>query len=456
MARTQHHANRLRIGIVFAHIILGIATSSNIRAQSTDESSALLARAREKIVNATHRLLKCTCLQTIDRTYYVAPVEKLSRHIMTEAPAISCDTKEFGKNGQLSLDAKDRLRLSVAVAGDKEIYSWASASRFDSRSVFKLVSSGPITMGPFGTSLLDIFDNPGVRFKFLGKQSDGSVELLEYSFEVPAQASHYDIGVENGWKVTGYHGSFRIYSATAELASLVEETEQLPPDARMCRAKTSIDYHSVLIGDGEFLIPRQSELKTLTANANETSSVSTFSGYHEYAAESSLRFDGAVAPHQLPSPVQAIAPLPPGIAITLSLLSPLDLRVAAAGDAVSAKMSKAVRAPHSTQILIPAGAIAHGRILQMRHQYSSSQFLISIRFEMLDSNGVLTPLSLALDRQLKAENPGKVDGFRNRSDEFSLAPIVSGETGGLFAFPAAGGTQILPAGFQSKWITVAW
>jgi hypothetical protein len=452
MACALHLAKRLMLGIVFAPIILGIA--SDLRA--ADDSSALLARAREKIVNATHRLLKCTCLETIDRTYYVAPIEKLSRHIMTEAPASSCDAKEFGKNGPLSLDARDRLRLSVAVSGDKEIYSWAAASRFDSRSVFKLVSNGPISMGPFGTSLLDIFDNPGARFKFIGKQSDGSVELFEYSFEVPPEASHYDIGVENGWKVTGYHGSFRIYSATAELASLVEETEQLPPDARMCRAKTSIDYHSVLIGDGEFLIARQSELKTLTANANETSSVSTFSGCHEYTAESSLRFDGAEAPNQSPAPLQTVAPLPSGLAITLSLLSPLDLRVAAAGDAVSAKVSKAVRAPHSTQLLIPAGAIAHGRILQMRHQYSSSQFLISIRFETLDSNGILTPLSVTLDRQLKADKPGKVDGFRNRGDEFSLAPLVSGETGGLFALSAAGGTHILPAGFQSKWITVAW
>jgi hypothetical protein len=424
-------------------------------AQSANEASALLTRAQDKISRTTHRLLKCTCLETIERTYYVAPAEKIGKHVMTEAPAGSCDGREFSGNENLSLDARDRLRLSIAVAGDKEIYSWAAASRFDSRSVFQLVSSGPISMGSFGTYLVDIFENPGVRFKFTGVKHLGAAEVFEYAFQVPAEASHYDIGVENGWKVTGYHGTVQIYSATAELARLVAETERLPSEARMCRAKTSIDYHSMLIGDGEFLIPRQSELGTLTANGNETTSVTTFSGCHEYTAESSLRFGAPDSPSELKTAPQSARPLPPGLSMRLALLAPIDPRVAAAGDAVSARVSRAIRAPHSSRILVPAGAIAHGRILQMRHQYDSSQFLIAIRFDTLEMNGTVTRLSLQPDRELKRQDIRKQNGLRTRGDEFSLPPPAFADTGGLFALPAAGGRSVLPSGFQTKWITVA-
>ncbi len=46
--------------------------------QSPNDSAALLDRAREKIARTTQRLLKCTCLETIERTYYVPPAKKVN------------------------------------------------------------------------------------------------------------------------------------------------------------------------------------------------------------------------------------------------------------------------------------------------------------------------------------------------------------------------------------------
>jgi hypothetical protein len=423
--------------------------------QSLDAPAALLDQAREKIARTTQRLLKCTCLETIERTYYTLPAKKVNANVMTEAPATSCDGKEFGKSGPLTLDAKDRLRLDVVVAENKEAYSWAAANRFDSRSVFEMVSNGPIGTGSFGTYLVDIFENPGTQFKFTAQKRQGAAQVFEYAFEVPAQDSHYDVRGDTEWKVTGYHGSFEIYSATAELARLVVETAQLPPDARMCRARTSIDYHYMLIGDDEFLIPRQSQLKTLSGNANETSSITTFSGCHEYTAESSLQFEAPESAAMVRPIPQPPAPLPPGLSVTLALLGAIDPRSAAAGDAISAKVSQSVRAPHSQQILLPAGATAHGRILQMRHQYSSSQFLISIRFDTIEVNGVATPLFLQWDREWKAQKASAQNGLRGRGPEFSLPPPSTGESGGFFSLPAFRAGSVLPAGFKSKWITVS-
>ena len=443
----------LRSRIALLALVAVLAPSAHT--QSPDDSAALLDRAREKIIRTTRRLPKFTCRETIERTYYVVPPPKINPRIMTEAPTDSCNAKEFGASGPLSLDAKDRLRLDVVVGENKEIFSWAAANRFDSRSVFQMVSNGPISMGSFGTYLVDIFENPGVSFKFTGRKHEGSAEVFEYAFEVPAPASHYDVRGDTEWKVTGYHGSFEIYSATAELARLIEETAELPPDTRMCRARTSIDYHYMLIGDDEFLIPRQSQLETLSGNASETSSITTFSSCHEYIAESSLRFDAPESSVAATLTAQPPATLPPGLSVTLALLGAIDPRSAAAGDAILAEVSQSVRAPHSQQILLPVGAIAHGRILQMRHQFSSTQFLISIRFETIEVNGAVLPCFLRWDHKIEFQKTSTQNGFRDRGPEFSLPPLATAESGAVFSLPAFRSGSVLPAGSKSKWITVS-
>ena len=113
------------------------------------EPSAILSRALAKLAGTGLRLLQYTCLETIERTYYSEPVKKLGTDLMTEAPPGSCSGRGFSKDGLLALDMEDRLRLEVAVAGGKEIHSWAGASGFDSRSVFDLVSERSEEHGGF-------------------------------------------------------------------------------------------------------------------------------------------------------------------------------------------------------------------------------------------------------------------------------------------------------------------
>jgi hypothetical protein len=420
------------------------------------EPSAILSRALAKLAGTGQRLLQYTCRETIERTYYSEPVKKLGTDLMTEAPthANSCDGREFSADGHLTLDMEDRLRLDVAVAGGKEIHSWASASGFDSRSVYDLVRNGPKSTGAFGTVLIDIFENPGAHYTFLGRKSEGSRELLDYAFDVPLEASHFFASAGNEWEKTAYFGSFEIDAATAELARVSLETAELTTDTQMCRIRTVTDYHYAQIGNGQFLIPRQSQFDTVSPNAGETRSVTTFSACHEYTSESSLVFDGPAPAAAMSAAPKTAPPLPPGLSLTLALTGPIDLGAAAAGDAVSARVTKAVRAPGSKEILVAAGAIAHGRILNIQHQYRSSQFQYSVRYDSLEQNGAVAPLAIELEREVKAEQRTRI-GFVSRGTEFSLSPVAAtGETGSWFAVSAGSGGYVIPVGFESKWVTV--
>jgi len=428
-----------------------ILAASVLSAQDT--SSDLLDQARDKILTSIRHLPNYTCLETIDRTYYARPATKLSRHVMTEPPS---PVAVCGGNGTAKplREASDRLRMEVAVAGKYEIHSWPGASRFDTRSIEQIVPFGPMSTGSLGGYLSGIFFNPRAEIKFIGKKSHGDREVFEYSFRVPLEASHYGVKGESGWKDTGYSGSFEINLATAELARLVIETDQLPLDTGICRVNHTLDYHFILIGHDEFLIPRRSEFETFDVDGGATNSVTAFSACHEYTAESSIRFDDpAGSGNPITTAPKVAAALLSGIPMTLALIGGIDAQ-SAAGDPVYARVKKTIRAPGSKKVLVPAGAIAHGRILQMRYEYKTSEYVIGIRFDTLEINGAVLPLSLKPGREVKPDSR-ESQGFVRRGAEFSLPSTVSVETGALIRVPAPLRGPVIPAGCEWAWVTVA-
>jgi hypothetical protein len=421
------------------------------------EWSEVLSRALAKLAGTSQRLLKYSCTETIERAYYVEPAARqMGAHAMSEAPAESCGGKEFSQDGHLSLSVEDRLRLAVAVADNAQIQSWASASRFDSRSVFEIIPQGPMTTGASGSSLVNIFENPGARYSFTRRKSEGSRMVFEYAFEVPLASSTSRVKAGSEWKKTAYHGSFEVDAASADLVRVTSETSPLPLESKMCRFRTDTDYHYMQIGNGQFLMPGRSAFDTLGPDGSETRSVTTFSACHEYAAESTVVFDqDAPAADAKVTPKAAVL-LPPGLSLTIALLEPIDMSTAAAGDAIAGKVTKAVRAPGSKDILVEAGAILHGRITQMQHLYKTSRFAFAIRYETLEQRDTIAPVALELDRELKGEQAHTKDGFAQRGSEFSLhAPSTPGDAGSWFAVPAASGGYVVAAGSESKWVTVA-
>jgi hypothetical protein len=421
---------------------------------SESESSEVLSRALGKLAGTSQRLLKYACVETVERSYYNEPAPKLGAHPMSEATAESCDGRKFGAEGHLRLDATDRLRLQVAVSNGKEIFSWAAASRFDSRTVFEMISAGPMSTGSFGPELVSIFENSGVRFTFTGRRIEKEQELFRYNFAVPLASSRSSVRGSTGWILIGYHGWIEI-DPDGNLVRLTRETDITPPETRMCRYRSATEYGYKQVGNADFLLPGQSAFDVLKRDGGKTRSVTEFSNCHEYTAESTLAF-GQESPVAAAATPREAAPLPPGISLTLALLAPIDTATAAAGDAVSAKVTKAVRAPGTQQILVDAGATVHGRITEMRHQYKPSQFQYAFRFETIEQRGAVAPLAIELERTAKAEPTRSRKALATRGSEFTLPPRSSpAETGGRFTAPAGDGRYIVPAGSESNWVTVA-
>jgi hypothetical protein len=403
-----------------------------------------LERARARLQSLTRNLSRYACIETVERQYF-QPVPDEHNGART------CADVRAGRATQAQkLEATDRLRLEVTLSEGREIYSWPGATRFDSRNVDEIIRQGPIGTGSFGTHLLGIFDNPGVEFRFSGEQASGAQSFFRYLFHVPVDASRYRMKIGNSWQAMGYDGNFLLDPRSLDLERLSIRAEDAPAATSICELNGEMNYKLVHIGDSDALLPSRAELHIVHQNAHETNNITTFSDCREYQTESALIFDDAPAQNTAArQPARARVGIPLGLPIVLALMAPIDTETAAAGDQVSAKVVKTVTRPGMSEVLIPAGAVVHGRITRLEHHLlPSPYFLVAVSFNRMAVQEAIAPFA--------AHYEGNVELARE------LGVNLHGEGRGLgfwdvgtFLFPTAKSHFVVPAGYESKWSTLA-
>jgi len=422
-----------------------------IRAQTPPDPTDVLAHARDNLIERSRRLPNYTCVQTVDREYFIRP--------RVEDPRPSCDqmsAEARKKSYALKLNATDRLRLDVKVSGGEEIGSWAGAHRFDSRDIVDLVG-GPFGSGQFGPLLGDVFVNDGTAFQYLGQDAGSRAVQFHYRFQVPVEASHlmiHEAGARD-WTATSYDGELWVDPASFDVQRFSMRTSQLSPETNACEARMISDYARVHFDSGDFLIPQQSALRFLMRDTEETQVTSRYSGCREYRGQATLHFTNAPAGNTGESKAaRNQKPLPAGLKITLAFASAIDTDTAAAGDLVVAKIRKPVRDDRSKEILIPAGAAVQGRILKMEHWLSPPTYRIAVLLEALDVDGVSSPLYARLDRPDEFRSAQESSsGLRQRGMTIILPPIGRPMTVGTFVFSTRNRRFVVPPNYQSTWTT---
>lgn len=426
--------------------------SLNAFSQHSFNAPLALTGSRDRILDLAQRLPRYTCVQTVNRTYLGG--------LNQPAPKTSCDQfagdKQRG-HWQLKLEATDRLRLDVLVAGGQEVYSWPGADHYDPASAeFEFIGGGPVGTGAFGTFLLDIFGNESASFEFRETTQLRGKLVLEYAYQVPADASHYWTS-KNGEKlrVTAFHGSFWVNPVNSDLERLTVLTSELPPETGACTADTRVDYQKVRLGTGDFLLPLESELHFALRDGSESFSTTNYSKCREYLAESNLSFADPVLEEKSSSEAAAF-PIRNGLPVTLALSEPIDTRIAAAGDLLSAKVVRAVVDPASQAVVIPAGALVRGRIVRLEHRLlPSPHFLISISWSRISDHQRSVPF-FARIRETNldpASSRAALPGTRVRI--WLPPPGESKRAGGWLILPTSKDHFVVRPGYKTQWLTAS-
>jgi hypothetical protein len=430
---------------------LALALATLTAAAAADEDPVeLLMRLRDQVMAHAGRIPNHTCVETIRRERY-HPVGGISKQ--------ACDTLISrrmlpGFESNLKWISTDRLRLDVAFTGEREIYSWAGANKFEEGEIDELVRGGSMGTGPFVSALVAIFSDGG-RFTFEGDKRVDGRSLMEYSFRVTEEQSHYRVkghSAPNWWIITGYSGTLLLDARTAELVRATTRTAELRPETTLCETDTTLEFGLVKLNGVGYLLPKVARQRFIGRDVSEGDNTISFSACREFQAESTLTFRAGKGKIGDFTSKAAVTPLPAGLQVAVRLTTPIDGANAAAGDRIEGRLAQAIETSQK-RTLVAEGAVVEGRLMRVENRHApSEQLTISLRWETVDADGTKTPLILRPNRRasgLRIDVPG---GLRSRGEEFELPAPGEGRYA-TFNFP--GRDVQVPATLKSDWLTAA-
>ncbi len=352
--------------------------------------AGLLIRIRSRAIDNLDRQPNYTCTETIER---------------------SRRPKSTGKFQLL-----DTIRLEVALVDRKEMFAWPGSSKFGGTEMRDFVKGGAIGNGSFALHARAVFGGEASRFEYQGTGATGGRPWVRFVFSVPLAHSGYTVQYGDEKAIVAYHGSFEADPNFFDLQRMEVIADEFPPNLRLERASSTVEYVRTQIGPADFLLPSLSELSMVDLEGSESRNLIRFAGCRQFAGESVLRFDDA--PTSAPDAPAEIAEvvLPDGMVLNLSMLDDIDLGKAAIGDPVRARLQNDLKA--KGRLLIAKGAIATGHITRIERH--SEATMLGLSFDELQGEGVRTRLSVKLDQIM---NPDRIAPV----GRYLLAPRQPGE-----------------------------
>ncbi len=324
------------------------------------------------------------CRQRIERQSYVR-----------KKPSAACEFLSNDDSAKplnaLRLTVVDRATLDVILGHESELFSWPGKHEFDTDNPANLLGGGFAGNGDFASFVQGVFSIHAATFSYLGPCERPS--CVRYGFDVPQSASRYQLKIGRDTVIVGYHGSFDVDTASADLLRMsVIPTKGLQLISGICDLRTRMVYTRHRSSIGEFMIPSSTEREFIANDGSYFKSRVTYEGCHEYGAESVISFgDDAAAPAAAggPPPVASSQALS-GAELELRLRSKIDSETSSAGDDVEAAVTHAVTLPDGGAI--PAGTLVRGHLSQMQKlSWPRRAVNITIRFDTIVLNGRAVP-----------------------------------------------------------------
>lgn len=144
-----------------------------------------------------------------------------------------------------------------------------------------------------------------------------------------------------------------------------------------------------------FTIPESVVKEYLQSDGWYFSNWLLYTGCRQYTSESSVTYggDASIPKPALRSNVQPALPRP-GTTLQLRLTSRIDSNVSSAGDAIEARLIRAVRATDNR--VIPAGTLVRGHLAQVEQMFQPRPArTIAMRFDTIVLGEASLPLTLA-------------------------------------------------------------
>lgn len=440
-------------------LVLATAQGSATQSSSPSSSEGLPPRdevwipARDAMQQALRRLENFSCVQNITRT--VSPSQ--------------------GAKGASS-PRLDRVRLQVTHIGGEEYYSFPG----DTASVADphlLVKTGLSGTGAFMGYAQSVFlKHPFSRLQLEERAVYRGDPVFRFSFVFDQLREKLNVSRAGGRGSVGAQGEFAVGAEDSLLRWMRISSTGPLPELGIQAVAYEIHWSRLRGREGFLLIPEQAsvsmELFTGELQRNEV----VLSQCREFQTESALSFGTEEEETAVSTAGQAAAEaaavranpivLPEGLTIALRLTERLDLGAASVGDMMLAELTQPVAGTDG--ILIPAGAIAEGRIRRLDRVGEPSAHTVAWLELTAIRDGNRVFLGLAelqrrdrvrglvdrLEARTTAKRPLALHEIGSFRYDTSVEEIIYPSIPGVGAFLFEGTSAVLPAGYQMTWRTL--
>ena len=419
-----------------------------------------LAEIIRRMRRSVEQMPNYTCLQTIRRVRVGEKKRKRGKGKLRPDGFME-------HKGALPLDSTDTVKIDVAFADGKELYSWPGARRFEDRPLPEIVGFGTVSTGDFAAHARTLFVNRNGQFSYVGEVDFKGRRAIRYDFRVPLFRSGYSITDAGGEATVGYGGSIWADADTKDLLRIEAKVEDVPPSLTMSQVINRLDYETVRIGGKEFQLPKRAHLATYFQTGAENHNWVEFSGCREFGAQSELSFTDTPKELVITTDLDPEEfALPPGVSLRLRLETAINSATSSTGDELRATVTRAVK--HQGKVVIPRGAVAVGRLRRLESfSEPRDHFVVAFAFDRVEFgtkwvklNAVLT--DIAAFPGLSGEF-GKSRSVSTNSRTLGLlfptTQTVETENYSALALPGAAELYVrskkfrIPAGHRMVWTT---
>jgi hypothetical protein len=352
------------------------------------------------------RLLAVLCLAAlgINAQTPATELDRIRAHMMqtlASQPNYTCletvDRTRKEKNAR-AYQPVDTLRMEVGLVNGKEMFGWPGAKQFEDRDIREFIPTGMFGTGDFALHARSVFGTNAPTFELGGKSSLAGYQSVRYDFKVKRVQSGFRARVGDVTLTVGYHGSFDADLQSLDVRRLEIIADDIPVQLKMSAISDIMEFKTVPIGNGDFLLPAESEEIMVDSAGVATRNRLEFTSCRQFTGQSKVSFDEpAPSASDAPKPTEA-APvkLPPGLALQLRFMNEIDLDYAAIGDEIEAELAQDVKSKGA--VILPKGAMASGRISRIERHLDFN--VIGVTFFEVASGNIHAPLELAFERSV--------------------------------------------------------
>lgn len=362
-----------------------------------------------------------------------------------------------GARAAREMEQLDTVQLEIVYAGGKEWYGSPGASDLSVENPVAFIGTGMIGTGSFGMTMNNIIE-AGI-FTYRGDEPVGGRRAVRYDYRVPALYKPMSISVQGGFGTVGEEGSIWVDPASLDLLRVSTRAVEIPPYLPVEFATMNVDYARMRIAGGDTLLAQTADTRLLDNGIDSFNRIE-FTHCRSYSTSSAISFGEAPPPAAAteshpPAAPRRGAPVPPFLQVTIRLARPVSDRDAV-GTTIEGTISANVM--HKGKIVVPAGAIVHGRIRAVDRYPESGAFAVGLEFSDVEVGGESLPFYadlLRLDKNPRIQPeltrrilvPGP-SGFHVGEEHVTIPELP-----GVAFFWVQGTSFTLPAGFRMIWRT---